>query len=356
MTTVAPVGSTSGTQAPKGMSALTTEEFSKIIFTELANQDPLSPNDTGALLQQISTLRSIQSDMDLSDRLRPWCSRTSSLPPRALGQTRQRHQRNRRTCSRNSGGGVTHRRRRGRHAHRRPPCENVQPRHGGGGSSRPEWSRAMSDPLSLISAGARRVGSMLSGSAGASPRNDAADFSELLERARAGDVTTGAPVRTAQGLELSLSDEQLARISAAADKAESQRPPCCRSHRRHGAQDRHRDPHHHRSSAGLFGRAAHRHRRCSFCARPQREAPAASRPAPGQPGGIRRGSTPARRGLIRPAPGLLRHTARRLRSLALFRRRAQHTPTFPRARSHAPEHTRHQPWHQQTHSSRPFRA
>lgn len=80
----------------------------------------------------------------------------------------------------------------------------------------------MSDPLSLISAGARRVGSMLSGSAGASPRNDAADFSELLERARAGEVTTGAPVRTAQGLDLSLSDEQLARISAAADKAESQ--------------------------------------------------------------------------------------------------------------------------------------
>jgi flagellar basal-body rod modification protein FlgD len=51
------------------MSGLTTEEFSKIIFTELSNQDPLSPNDTNALLQQISTLRSIQADTDLSDRL-----------------------------------------------------------------------------------------------------------------------------------------------------------------------------------------------------------------------------------------------------------------------------------------------
>ena len=54
----------------KGMSGLTTEEFSKIIFTELSNQDPLSPNDTSALLEQISTLRSIQSDTDLSDRLK----------------------------------------------------------------------------------------------------------------------------------------------------------------------------------------------------------------------------------------------------------------------------------------------
>jgi flagellar basal-body rod modification protein FlgD len=52
-----------------GLSALSTEDFSKIIFTELANQDPLSPNDTNALLNQISTLRSIQSDTDLSDRL-----------------------------------------------------------------------------------------------------------------------------------------------------------------------------------------------------------------------------------------------------------------------------------------------
>jgi flagellar basal-body rod modification protein FlgD len=59
----------SGQPRATGMSGLSTEEFSKIIFTELANQDPLSPNDTNALLQQISTLRSIQADTDLSDRL-----------------------------------------------------------------------------------------------------------------------------------------------------------------------------------------------------------------------------------------------------------------------------------------------
>lgn len=58
------------TSRGSGLSALSTEDFSKIIFTELANQDPLSPNDTNALLNQISTLRSIQADTDLSTRLK----------------------------------------------------------------------------------------------------------------------------------------------------------------------------------------------------------------------------------------------------------------------------------------------
>ncbi len=53
----------------KGMSGLTTEDFTKLILTELTNQDPLAPNDTNTLLQQMSTLRSIQSNMDLSSNL-----------------------------------------------------------------------------------------------------------------------------------------------------------------------------------------------------------------------------------------------------------------------------------------------
>lgn len=63
---------TAPTRSPatgKGFSAMTSEEFSKIIFTELSNQDPMAPNDTNALLEQVSTLRSIQADTDLSDRL-----------------------------------------------------------------------------------------------------------------------------------------------------------------------------------------------------------------------------------------------------------------------------------------------
>jgi len=52
-----------------GFSALSSEDFAKIIFTELGRQDPLQPNDTNALLEQLSSVRSIQADMDLSDRL-----------------------------------------------------------------------------------------------------------------------------------------------------------------------------------------------------------------------------------------------------------------------------------------------
>jgi hypothetical protein len=80
----------------------------------------------------------------------------------------------------------------------------------------------MSDPLALISAGARRLGSMLSGSAGAAPAASDQDFSSLLERARAGEAASGASISIAKGLELNLSEEQLARLSVAADKAESQ--------------------------------------------------------------------------------------------------------------------------------------
>ncbi len=52
-----------------GFSDLTNNEFVKIITTELANQDPLKPSDTSALLQQISNLRSIQTDIDLGTKL-----------------------------------------------------------------------------------------------------------------------------------------------------------------------------------------------------------------------------------------------------------------------------------------------
>lgn len=59
----------STTPAPNGFSDLNSEDFVKIIFTELTNQDPLQPSDSKALLEQLSSLRSIQSDMDLSKRL-----------------------------------------------------------------------------------------------------------------------------------------------------------------------------------------------------------------------------------------------------------------------------------------------
>jgi flagellar basal-body rod modification protein FlgD len=58
----------SGTQ-PNRFSEMTTEDFIQIIFTELTNQDPLEPNDTGALLDQLNSIRSIESDIQLTRQL-----------------------------------------------------------------------------------------------------------------------------------------------------------------------------------------------------------------------------------------------------------------------------------------------
>ncbi|MFM1823668.1 MAG: hypothetical protein RI967_1934 [Planctomycetota bacterium] len=48
---------------------LSSEDFIKIIFTELQNQDPFQPNDSAALLEQLNSIRSIESDIQLSGRL-----------------------------------------------------------------------------------------------------------------------------------------------------------------------------------------------------------------------------------------------------------------------------------------------
>lgn len=55
--------------APNGFSELTSESFMKIIFTELSKQDPLEPNDSGKLLEQLSSIRNIQADVDMSSKL-----------------------------------------------------------------------------------------------------------------------------------------------------------------------------------------------------------------------------------------------------------------------------------------------
>jgi len=50
-------------------STMASEDFIKVMFAELTNQDPLSPNDSQALLDQISTIRSIESDQALASGL-----------------------------------------------------------------------------------------------------------------------------------------------------------------------------------------------------------------------------------------------------------------------------------------------
>ncbi len=61
--------STVGSVTPNAFNDLTSEQFVKIMFTELSNQDPLKPNDSNQMLQQLSSLRSIQSDINLTDKL-----------------------------------------------------------------------------------------------------------------------------------------------------------------------------------------------------------------------------------------------------------------------------------------------
>ena len=49
--------------------AMSSEDFVQLIFAELQNQDPLSPSDTSALLEQVNMIRSIESDTAQIDRL-----------------------------------------------------------------------------------------------------------------------------------------------------------------------------------------------------------------------------------------------------------------------------------------------
>jgi flagellar basal-body rod modification protein FlgD len=57
------------TSTPSGFSSLKSEDFIRVIFAELANQDPFQPSDSAALLEQLSSIRSIESDLELIDRL-----------------------------------------------------------------------------------------------------------------------------------------------------------------------------------------------------------------------------------------------------------------------------------------------
>jgi len=69
MESVGAIGAPAVATAGNRFGELSSEQFIEIIFTELSNQDPLEPNDTGALIEQMSTLQSMQSDMELTSRL-----------------------------------------------------------------------------------------------------------------------------------------------------------------------------------------------------------------------------------------------------------------------------------------------
>jgi flagellar basal-body rod modification protein FlgD len=74
MTIAATSRSTSANQpfsdTPDGFSAINSEEFMRIIFAELSRQDPTQPSDSSKLIEQLSSIRSIQSDIELSRDLK----------------------------------------------------------------------------------------------------------------------------------------------------------------------------------------------------------------------------------------------------------------------------------------------
>ncbi|MDX2146072.1 MAG: flagellar hook capping FlgD N-terminal domain-containing protein [Planctomycetota bacterium] len=90
---------TASSSQDRGIGELGSDEFLQIILTELGKQDPLQPNDTKALLEQISMVRSIQSDVDLTDRLKSlvgqneFASASSLIGKRVEGLTRSNERR-----------------------------------------------------------------------------------------------------------------------------------------------------------------------------------------------------------------------------------------------------------------------
>lgn len=53
-----------------GFNGLTSEDFLQLLITQLQNQDPSAPMSNEEMLSQISQMRSLQSDLELSDTLK----------------------------------------------------------------------------------------------------------------------------------------------------------------------------------------------------------------------------------------------------------------------------------------------
>ncbi len=69
MSAISSVSAANPPSSTNAFNQLSSEDFVRIMFSELTNQDPLAPNDTKAVLDQISSIRAIESDLKLSDKL-----------------------------------------------------------------------------------------------------------------------------------------------------------------------------------------------------------------------------------------------------------------------------------------------
>ena len=57
------------TEQASGFAALGSDEFIKIMLSELTQQSPFDPQDSSALLEQLSSLRNIESQISLQEQL-----------------------------------------------------------------------------------------------------------------------------------------------------------------------------------------------------------------------------------------------------------------------------------------------
>jgi flagellar basal-body rod modification protein FlgD len=73
MATTSAVSSSSGTSSTTStdkFASLSSTQFMNIMLSELKNQDPLQPQDTTKMLDQLSSLRNIESQTSLQDSLK----------------------------------------------------------------------------------------------------------------------------------------------------------------------------------------------------------------------------------------------------------------------------------------------
>ena len=68
MSTVGGVGSTSNNgNAGKGLAEMTGDDFLNLLISELSNQDPFEPMKNKEILEQLSAIRGLQSNMTMSE-------------------------------------------------------------------------------------------------------------------------------------------------------------------------------------------------------------------------------------------------------------------------------------------------
>ena len=69
---ISAVGTTSssaGTTSQQGMAQLNSEDFFKLLVTEMQNQDPFEPSSTSDIIGQVSQIRSIEQNGQLTETL-----------------------------------------------------------------------------------------------------------------------------------------------------------------------------------------------------------------------------------------------------------------------------------------------